>query len=89
MGHFFPDDKTMHAAHHFPWAEGQVARDEMFGREVEKKICRVSIRESGPQIQSSISFPHGCGSGVCNLDSTSLNLVPVSKEESEILKRNR
>ena len=35
LGHFFPGDEVMHAAHIFPWAEGQVAMDEVFGREVE------------------------------------------------------
>lgn len=34
LGHFFPDDQTMHAAHVFPWADGQSAMDEIFGREV-------------------------------------------------------
>lgn len=36
LGHFFPDDETMRAAHIFSWAEGQVAMDEIVGREVEK-----------------------------------------------------
>ena len=35
LGHFFPGEETMHAAHIFPWADGQVAMDEFFGREVE------------------------------------------------------
>ena len=35
LGHFFPGEESMHAAHIFPWAEGQVAMDEFFGREVE------------------------------------------------------
>ena len=34
LGHFFPGTNVMHAAHIFPWAEGQVAMDEIFGREV-------------------------------------------------------
>lgn len=34
LGHFFPDDDAMRAAHIFPWTEGQVAMDEIFGREV-------------------------------------------------------
>ena len=34
LGHFFPIE-SMHAEHIFPWAEGQVAMDEIFGREVE------------------------------------------------------
>ena len=44
LGHFFPGEQTMHAAHIFPWADGQVAMDEFFGREVENAEELIEIQ---------------------------------------------
>ena len=46
LGHFFPDDETMHAAHIFPWADGQSAMDEIFGREA-KDVEELSGIQNG------------------------------------------
>ena len=35
LGHFLPGEEARHAAHIFPYAESQVAMDEVFGREFE------------------------------------------------------
>lgn len=46
LGYFFPDDEAMYAAHVFPWADGQCAMDEIFGREV-KDIEELNGIENG------------------------------------------
>ena len=50
IGHFFPEE-SMHAAHIFPWAEGQVAMDEFFGREL-KNVEELNEIQNGLMLSS-------------------------------------